>query len=74
MSLSNAYKFNYPALYSRTLVIKLFRSSIKLNFYSNTIRRSVFSYKLRNPHGMPTFKIEALYLVSNVQLVKRLLL
>ena len=35
--------------------------------------KPVFFYTLRNPHGMPTFKIEALHLVSNVQLVKRLL-
>ena len=31
-------------------------------------------YKLRKPHGTPTFKTEVLCLVSNVQLVKRLLL
>ena len=30
-------------------------------------------WQLRNPHGMPTFKTEALRLVSNVQLVKGLL-
>ena len=35
--------------------------------------RPVFFYKLRNPHGTPTFKTEELRLVSNVQLVKRLL-
>ena len=35
--------------------------------------RPVFFYKLRNPHGTPTIKTKALRLVSNVQLVKRLL-
>ena len=32
------------------------------------------NYKLRNLHDTPTFKTEALCLVSNVQLFKRLLL
>ena len=61
-----------PALYSSTLVIKLFESSIKL-FYAEILTvhyRPVFFYKLHNPHGMPTFKTEALRLVSDVQLVK----
>ena len=31
----------------------------------------VFFYKLLNPHGTSTLKIEALRLVSNVQLVKK---
>ena len=35
--------------------------------------RPGFFYKLRNLHGMPTYKTKALCLVSNVQLVKRLL-
>ena len=35
--------------------------------------RPVLFCKLRNPHDTPTFKTEALHLVSNVQLVKRLL-
>ena len=61
-----------PALYSSTLVIKLFESSIKLKFLLQHYR-PVFFYKLCNPHGMPTFKTKALHLVSNVQLVKRLL-
>ena len=34
---------------------------------------TVFFYKLRNPHGTPTFKTEELRLVSNVQLVKRVM-
>ena len=29
---------------------------------------------LRHPYGTPTFKVEALHLVSNVQQLKRLLL
>ena len=65
-----------PPLYSSTLVMKLFESSIKL-FYAEILtvaHRPVFFYKFRNPHGTPTFKTEALRLVSNVQLVKRLLL
>ena len=53
-----------PALYSSTLVIKLFKN----------ITFIIFFYKLRNLHGMLTFKTEVLHLVSNVQLVKRLLL
>ena len=57
-----------------TLVIKLFGSSMKL-FYTEilTVTRPVFFYKLRNTHGAPTFKAEALRLVSNVKLVKWLL-
>ena len=66
-----------PALYSSTLVIKLFESSINL-FYAEiltvTLYRSVFYYKLRNLHGTLTYKTKALRLVINVQLVKRLLL
>ena len=69
-----------PALYSSTLVIKLFESSIKL-FYAEILTVTVFFYKLnyfiacRNPHGTPIFKVKpkALRLVSNVQLVKRVL-
>ena len=64
-----------PALYSSTLVIKVFESSIKL-FYAKILTvtyRPVFFYKLRNPHSTPTIKTEALRLVSNVQLVKQLL-
>ena len=40
---------------------------------SVTLYRPVLFCKLRNPNGTPTFKTEALHLVSNVQLVKRLL-
>ena len=36
--------------------------------------QSVFVAKLRNAHGMPTFKTEVLHIVSNVQLVKGYLL
>ena len=53
------------ALYSSTLVIKLF-NSIKLLFKQILN----FLYKLHYLHGTPTFKIEVLHLVSNVQLVK----
>ena len=60
----------FKHLYSSTLVIIFFKSS--RNSYCNTIRPILF-YKLRNPHGTPTFKTEALRLVSNVQLDKRLL-
>ena len=52
------------ALYSSTLVIKLFGSSIKV-FYAEILtvaHRPVF-YKLRNPHSTPTFKTEELRLV-----------
>ena len=63
-------------LYSSTLVIKPFESSIKL-FYAEILTvalyRPVFFYKLCNPHSVPTFKTEELHLVSNVQLVKWLL-
>ena len=58
---------------------KTFKSSIKL-FYAEiltvitTIYRPVFLYKLSNPYGMPTFNTKVLRLVSNVQLVKQLLL
>ena len=43
---------------------------------SHKYYRPVFFYKLHSPHGMPTFKTEALRLVSNgnVQLFKCLLL
>ena len=58
-----------PALYSRILVIKLFKSTIKL-FYAKIHYRPVLFYKLRNSHSTPTFKTEALRLVSNVKLVK----
>ena len=73
---SNAYKFNSFALYTGTLVIKLFKSSINKvvlsqNAYCNTIGQPF--YKIRYPHDMPIFKTEA-QPVSNVQLVKRLLL
>ena len=51
------------ALYSSALVIKL------CNYYYDTVSQSC-SF----PLGMPTFKTEALRLVSNVQLVKYLLL
>ena len=58
------------ALYSSTLVIKCFKSNVlSRNSYYNIIGQSC----LRNPHGTPTFKTKALRLVSNVQLVKRLL-
>ena len=46
-----------------TLVIKLFKI---------LTATPVFLYKLCNLHGKPTFKIEALRLVSNVQLVNSL--
>ena len=59
-----------PTLYSSTLEIELFESSIKLLLQHC---RPVFFYKLRNPHSTPTYKTNALRLVSNVQLVKRLL-
>ena len=65
-----------PALYFSTLVIKL-RKKYKIvlcrNSYCNTIGQYSFIIKLRNPHGTPTYKTKALRLVSNVQLVKRLL-
>ena len=64
--LANLILLFKPALYSSTLVIKLFKSEI--------LTVTVFFYKLCNLHGTPTFKTEALRLVSSVQLVKQLLL
>ena len=61
-----------PALYSSTLVIKLFESSINL-FYAEILTVTLLFYKLRNLHGTSTYKTKALRLVSNVQLVKWLL-
>ena len=58
-----------PALYSSTSVIKPFESSIKL-FYAKILTVAVFFNNLCNSHGTPTFKTEALRLVSNVHLVK----
>ena len=59
----------------RTLVIKCFKSSscFEPKFLLQHYRPVLF-YRLRNPHGMPTFKTDALRLVSNVQLIKQLLL
>ena len=45
-----------------------------LVYEKQTHSRKVLFYKLYNLHSMPTFITEALRLVSNVQLVKRLLL
>ena len=65
------------ALYFSTLVMILFKNSIKL-FYAETLTvtlyRPVFFNKLCKLHTIPTIKTEALHLVSNIQLVKRLLL
>ena len=59
----------------RTLVIKLLKINIKL-YYAEilTVYKPVCLCKLRDAHGMPTFKTEALRIVSNVQLIKELLL
>ena len=56
-----------------TLVIKLFKSNIKL-YYVGILTVTLCLCKLRDAHGTPTFKTEALRIVSNVQLVKGLLL
>ena len=47
------------------------KSSIEPKFLLKHYR-TVFFYKLRNLHGMLTFKTEVLCLISNVELVKRL--
>ena len=65
----NAYKLNSfvkPALYSSTLVIKPFKSIIKLKLLLQHYRPAFF-YKLHNSHGMPIFKTEAICLVRNVR-------
>ena len=59
-------------------ILKYFNNSYKIvlrrNSYCNTISQAVFVYKLRDAHGTPTSKTEPLRIVSNVQLVKGLLL
>ena len=66
-----------PALNSSTLVIKLFESSIKAVLcrisYCNTIgQSSSISFATHTTRPL-SYKTKALRLVSNVQLVKRLL-
>ena len=63
-----------PALWSSTLVIKLFKSiQYKVEILNVALLGSlVISILLLQ--GMPTFVTEALCLVSNIQLIKRLLL
>ena len=48
---------------------------LKVEILTVTLQASL-SFKLCNTHGMPTFhfKIEVLCIVSNVQLIERLLL
>ena len=61
------------ALYSSSLVIKLFKCSRKLqNYYYTTISQSSLHTSL--PLVTPIFKTESLRLVSNIQLVECLLL
>ena len=59
-------------LYIPVLVIKCFKSCFEPKFLLQHYWPVLFC-KLRNPHSMPIFKTEALCLLSNVQLVKRLL-
>ena len=56
-------------------MIKLFKGNINL-YYATilTVTLQASLSKLRDAHGMPTFKTEALRIVSNAQLVKELLL
>ena len=67
---------SWQILYSSTLVITLFNSNascfkLKLLLYHS---KAVFLYTLCHSYGTPTFKAEALRLVSNVQQLKCLLL
>ena len=57
----------------RPLVIKPFKSCFEPKFLLEHYRPVIF-YKLRNPQGTFTLKTEALHLLSNVELVKYLLL
>ena len=59
-----------PVLYSSTLVIK---SSLKLQIITVTLLASLL-LNILLLQEMPTFVTEALHLVSNLQLVKHLLL
>ena len=60
-----------PALFSSTFYAEILTVALG---QSSFIRfATFFFYKVCNLHGTPTFKTEELRLVSNVQLVKRLL-
>ena len=64
------------AQYSGSLVKKILKVVLSQNSYCNTISQSIFlrSTMHMGQHGMPTFRTEVFRLVSNVQLVKKLLL
>ena len=55
-------------------MIKLLKVVLIRNSYCNTTSQSACLCKFRDTYSTPTFKTEVLHLVSNVQLVKGLLL
>ena len=58
------------ATHTNCFVLQYFsnKTFLKVVFYAKIPIGQSFFYKLRNPHGTPTFKTEVLRLVSNVQL------